>query len=294
VILVTGANGQLGRRIVQHLIAREPSLLDGGLGVSVRDAARATELASRGVIVRQADFDQPDSLAAAFAGIRRLVLVSTDGPAAQRSARHRRAIDAALAAGVSHILYTSFAGCACRQPDRLRPCPPGDGSGAGTQRRGPHGAAQHPYADDLRYLAEPALTHGVLRLPAGAGRVSLVSRDELAQAIAAATLAPRLDKRVYELTGQTALDYADIAARIARVSGRPLSYEDVSADAYAGSLVAQGVPAWHRRRADRAFSSASPPVVWQPPASDFAALVGHPPKSLDCLIHEYFAPRSPA
>ena len=290
-ILVTGANGQLGRRIVQHLIAREPSLLDGGLGVSVRDAARANELASRGVIVRQADFDQPDSLAAAFAGIRRLVLVSTDGPAAQRSARHRRAIDAALAAGVSHILYTSFLGADC--PTELAV------AHRDTEAALEHSGVAHTvlrntlYADDLRYLAEPALTHGVLRLPAGAGRVSLVSRDELAQAIAAATLAPRLDKRVYELTGQAAFPYADIAARIARVSGRPLSYEDVSVDAYAGSLVARGVPAWHADAQAGLFASVAAGRL-AAVSHDFAALVGHPPKSLDCLIHEYFAPRSPA
>ena len=290
-ILVTGANGQLGRRIVQHLIAREPSLLDGRLGVSVRDAARANELASRGVIVRQADFDQPDSLAAAFAGIRRLVLVSTDGPAAQRGARHRRAIDAALAAGVSHILYTSSldadspTGFAHAHQE----------TEAALARSGvAHTVLRNPlYADDLRHLAEPALAQGVLRLPAGAGRVSLVSRDELAQAIAAAALAPRLDKHMYELTGQTALDYADIAARIARVSGRPLSYEDVSAEAYTGSLVAQGVPGWFASALTERFVSVAAGRL-AATSSDFAALVGHPPKSLDCLIHEYFAPRSPA
>ncbi len=292
-ILVTGANGQLGRRIVQHLIAREPSLLDGGLGVSVRDAARANELASRGVIVRQADFDQPDSLAAAFAGIRRLVLVSTDGSAAQRSARHRRAIDAALAAGVSHILYTSSLDAHADSPTGFAR------AHQETEAALAHSGVAHTvlrntlYADDLRYLAEPALTHGVLRLPAGAGRVSLVSRDELAQAIAAATLAPRLDKRVYELTGQAAFPYADIAARIARVSGRPLSYEDVSAEAYAGSLVAQGVPGWFASALTERFVSVAAGRL-AATSSDFAALVGHPPKSLDCLIHEYFAPRSPA
>jgi len=293
VILVTGANGQLGRRIVQHLIAREPSLLDGRLGVSVRDAARANELVSRGVIVRQADFDQPDSLAAAFAGIRRLVLVSTGGPAAQRSARHRQAIDAALAAGVSHILYTSSLDAHADSPSGFAR------AHQETEAALAHSGVAHTvlrntlYADDLRQLAEPALARSVLRLPAGTGRVSLVSRDELAQAIAAAALAPRLDKHMYELTGQTALDYADIAARIARVSGRPLSYEDVSAEAYTGSLVAQGVPGWFASALTERFVSVAAGRL-AATSSDFAALVGHPPKSLDCLIHEYFAPRSPA
>ncbi|MBN8285604.1 SDR family oxidoreductase [Zoogloea sp.] len=292
-ILVTGANGQLGRRIVQHLIAREPSLLDGRLGVSVRDVARATELARRGVIVRRADFDQPDSLATAFAGIRRLVLVSTDGPGAGRSARHRRAINAALAAGVSHILYTSFLDADADSPSGFAL------AHQETEAALAHSGVAHTvlrntfYADDLRQLAEPALAEGVLRLPAGTGRVSLVSRDELAQAIAAAALAPRLDKRVYELTGQAALGYADIATRIARVSGRPLAYEAVSVEAYTGSLVAQGAPGWFASALAELFVSVAAGRL-AAVSHDFAALVGHPPKSLDCLIHEYFAPRSPA
>lgn len=292
-ILVTGANGQLGRRIVQHLIAREPSLLDGRLGVSVRDVARATELTRRGVIVRQADFDQPDSLATAFAGLRRLVLVSADGPAAQRSTRHRQAIDAALAAGVSHILYTSFLDADADSPSGFAL------AHQETEAALAHSGVAHTvlrntfYADDLRLLAEPALAEGVLRLPAGTGRVSLVSRDELAQAIAAAALAPRLDRRVYELTGQAALGYADIAARIARVSGRPLAYEAVSANTYTGRLVARGAPGWFASALAELFVSVAAGRL-AAVSHDFAALVGHPPKSLDCLIHEYFAPRSPA
>ncbi len=292
-ILVTGANGQLGRRIVQHLIAREPSLLDGRLGVSVRDPARATELASRGVIVRQADFDQPDAMATAFAGVRRLVLVSTDGPGAERSARHRRAINAALAAGVSHILYTSLLGADADRP--TEPAAAHRETESALQHCGvAHTVLRNPlYADDLPRLAEPALAQGVWRLPAGDGRVSLVSRDELAQAIAAAALAPRLDKRVYELTGQAALSYADIAARIARVSGRPLTYEAVSAEAYSGSLEARGTPARLVATLVELLTSVATSRL-ATTCNDFAALVGHPPKSLDCLIHEYFAPRSPA
>ena len=153
-ILVTGANGQLGRRIVQHLIAREPSLLDGRLGVSVRDPAQATELASRGVIVRKADFDQPDAMATAFAGVRRLVLVSTDGPGAERSARHRRAINAALSAGVSHILYTSLLGADADRP--TEPAAAHRETESALQHCGvAHTVLRNPlYADDLRYLAD--------------------------------------------------------------------------------------------------------------------------------------------
>ena len=100
-ILVTGANGHLGRLIVSHLVARLGDTHQ--LAVSVRNPAQATELAEIGVTVRQGDFDRPDELAQTFAGIDKLVLVSTDGPKEQRIAQHRNAIAAAKAAGVATL-----------------------------------------------------------------------------------------------------------------------------------------------------------------------------------------------
>ena len=103
-ILVTGANGQLGRRIVEHLLTRKSP--DTPLAVSVRDPAKAADLAARGVAVRTGDFDAPATLTTAFAGVTRLVLISTDGPKAvrigQQSRRRRRP-----ASGTSSIQASS-------------------------------------------------------------------------------------------------------------------------------------------------------------------------------------------
>lgn len=107
-ILVTGANGHLGRAIIDHLAARFEPGAHTPLAVSVRDPARAESLARRGIEVRHGDFDRPETLAAAFAGVKRLVPVSTDGQKEQRIAQHRNAISAAKAAGVKRIVYTSF------------------------------------------------------------------------------------------------------------------------------------------------------------------------------------------
>jgi NAD(P)H dehydrogenase (quinone) len=142
-------------------------------------------------------------------------------------------------------------------------------------------------------IAGLALAGGVLYLPAGNGAVSLVSRDDLAQAIAAAALAPRLDKQVYELSGQVAADYASIAARIARISGRPLVYKAVQETDYVAALVEHGLPDWQAGALGTLFVAVAEGRM-AATGNDFAALVGHPPKSLDCLIHEHFAPRSKA
>jgi NAD(P)H dehydrogenase (quinone) len=293
VILVTGANGQLGRRIVQHLIARPPASVAGRLAVSVRDPGKAADLAARGVEVRHGDFDHPETLASTFAGVERLVLVSTDGPRAQRISQHRNAVNAAAEAGVRHVYYTSFLDVAADSPSEFAAVHR-DTEAALVDSGLAHTLLRLPlYAEGLAMIAWLALETGVLYLPAGSGAVSLVSRDDLAQAIAAAALAPRLDKRVYELTGQVAADYASITARIARASGRPLAYKAVQETDYVAALVEHGVPAWRASALGKLFSAVAEGRL-ATTGTDFAALVGHPPKSLDCLIHEHFAPRSKA
>src|SRR3569833_668141 len=106
-ILVPGANGHLGRAIIDHLAARLEPGTPTLLAVSVRDPAKAEALARRGVEVRHGDFARPETLAAAIAGVKRLVLVSTDGPKEQRITQLRNAISAAKAARVKLIVFSS-------------------------------------------------------------------------------------------------------------------------------------------------------------------------------------------
>ena len=104
-ILVTGATGQLGRLVVDSLRRRAPS---APLAVSVRDPGKASDLAAAGIDVRHGDFDTPDTLARAFADIDTLLIVSGDAPVEARIRQHRAAVDAARAAGVGRVVYTSF------------------------------------------------------------------------------------------------------------------------------------------------------------------------------------------
>lgn len=291
-ILVTGATGQLGQGIVKHLAAQIAQGPAGRLAVSVRDTSRAVGLAERGIEVRHGDFDQPASLATAFAGIERLVLISTDGPKAVRIAQHRNAIDAACGAGVRHIVYTSFLDADASSPSefaQVHAATEADLAASGV----PHTLLRNGlYADFLPMLFGAALESGVLHLPAGRGRLSYVSRDELAAAAAAAALAPKLERAVYELTGQVAVDFDEIAARVAAATGRAIRYEAVSEDGYAAALVAQGMPEWFGRALANMFTAVAQ-GRFSRTSNDFAALVGHPPKSLDCLIAEGFrAPRA--
>ena len=101
-LLVTGASGHLGRAAVEELLARGASKVIAG----TRDPAKLADLAERGVEIRKVDFNDPAGLPAAFAGVERLLIVSTDG-IGTRIAQQTAAVEAAKTAGVKHIVYTS-------------------------------------------------------------------------------------------------------------------------------------------------------------------------------------------
>ncbi|HJV27297.1 MAG TPA: SDR family oxidoreductase [Aromatoleum sp.] len=286
-ILVTGATGQLGQRIVQRLAARLPHAGAGQLAVSVRDPARATQLAARGIDVRQGNFDNVDTLATAFSGIDRLVLISTDGPKAVRIAQHGRAIESARKAAVKHIFYTSFQDAAENSPSEFAQVHAATESLLATCGIAHTILRNGLYADFLPMTLASALQTGVLRLPAGTGKVSFISRNELAEAIAAAALAPRLEKGLYELTGQTSHDFTEIAAKVGAATGKPLRYEAIGEDEYAQLLEQAQMPAWLARAMATMYTAASENRFARC-SNDFAALVGHPPKSIDCLVAEFF------
>lgn len=284
-ILVTGANGQLGRRIVDRLIARRGNA--EGIAVSVRDPAKAADLTQRGVSVREGDFDRPDTLATAFAGIERLVLISTDGPRDVRIGQHAAAIAAARAAGVPHILYTSFVDVAADSPSEFAAVHRATESALATSGMTVTLLRNPLYADYLPMTVGAGLESGVFHLPAGNGRASFITRDELAEATAAAALAPRLAKTVYELTGQATHDFHEVAAAVAQAAGKALRYEPVSEDAYAEALAGYGLPAWLARAMANMYSAVAA-GKHDRVTNDFAALVGRPPRPLACLAQELF------
>lgn len=112
-IIVTGAAGQLGGRVVDQLA----TMVDPGrIGVSVRDPAQVVELTERGIRVRRGDFDDPASLAAAFEEAEQVLIVSANKLGNEARRMHRNAIAAAQAAGASRILYTSHQGARLGSP----------------------------------------------------------------------------------------------------------------------------------------------------------------------------------
>lgn len=236
-IAVTGASGHLGRLVVEQLVKVVPA---GEIVAVVRTPEKAADLAALGVVVRAGDYTQPQTLAAAFAGVSRLLLVSSNDIGGDRAAQHRAAIDAAKAAGVELVAYTSV----------LR---------ADTSRLGlaaAHLATEESLkASGLRYVLlrngwyiendtaalAPALAHGAILGASGEGRISGATRaDYAAAAVKALTLdAP---KPVYELAGDASYTKAEIAAEVSKQSGKTVAYNNLPPAEYGKVLESFGLP----------------------------------------------------
>jgi NAD(P)H dehydrogenase (quinone) len=215
-IVVTGATGLLGGAVVERLLTRVPAT---EIGVSVRDPAKARALADRGVRVRRGDYDDAASLAYAFEGAEQLLLVSAAATGEAALRQHRTAIDAARAAGVRRIVYTSHMGA--NPASAFAPMPDHAATEALLADSGLAFTALRNgfYASSGRMLLGEALETGELAAPAD-GPVSWTAHDDLAEAAAIVlTEEGRFEGPTPPLTGSAALDLAGLAAE---VLGRPI------------------------------------------------------------------------
>jgi NAD(P)H dehydrogenase (quinone) len=232
---ITGASGHLGRLVTQELLDR---------GVAADDlvlVTRTPEALADRRNVRRGDFSAPDSLAEAFAGIDRLLLISTDD-LATRLEGQRAAIAAAQAAGVQRVVYTSAANPVADNPVAVGP-----------SHRGTEEALQ---ASGLNWIAlrnalyaefqvpdfQGAIATGQLVSNQGEGRTTYVSRADCAAAAAGALISDT-ENVVYDVTGTELLSAADKAALAAELGGRPVELVAVDDDAFIAGLQQHGIPA---------------------------------------------------
>jgi NAD(P)H dehydrogenase (quinone) len=215
-IVVTGATGLLGGAVVERLLGKVPA---AEIGVSVRDPAKATALADRGVRVRRGDYDDAASLAHAFEGAEQLLLVSAAATGEPALRQHATAIDAARAAGVRRIVYTSHMGA--NPASAFAPMPDHAATEAMLADSGLAFTALRNgfYTSSGRMLLGQAFETGELAAPAD-GPVSWTAHDDLAEAAAIVlTDEGRFEGPTPPLTGSAALDLAGLAAE---VIGRPI------------------------------------------------------------------------
>jgi NAD(P)H dehydrogenase (quinone) len=240
-LLVTGASGQLGRRVVELLLAQRAGRVIAG----TRDPEKVADLAAKGAEVRRVDFDDVASLDAAFAGVDRLLIVSTDAVdrPGRRLEQHLRAIGAADRAGVGHVVYTSLTRPEPGSPVTIAPDHWGTEQAIGALRAGSTILRDNLYADYLPYTLPQAAASGQLHTARGDGRIAFVLREDCARA-AAAALADDVDgRRVIDVTGPDALSGEDLARIASELGGKRVVHVPVTADALRAGMIGAGMPA---------------------------------------------------
>lgn len=236
---ITGATGQLGRLVVDALLATVPAQ---EIVAAIRTPGKASELAAKGVQVREADYGRPETLAAALAGIDKLLLISSS-EVGRRVAQHRAVIEAAKAAGVGLIAYTSVLHADTsalglaeehRQTETLIRA---SGIPSVILRNG-------WYTENYMGRIPAALAQHALLGAAGRGRIASAARADYAAAAASVlTSGDDLGGRTFELAGDGAYTLADLAAEISRQSDRPVAYMDLPEADYRTALAGAGLPA---------------------------------------------------
>jgi len=238
--IITGASGSFGRQVTQLLLEKVPAT---ELILVTRNPSSLAEFAARGVQVRAGDFDKPETLSKAFAGGEKMLLISTLAVGLRRQRQHRAAIEAAVAAGVKHIVYTSSAGIHPKSPslavadhyvteELLRRC-----GVAFTFLR------DSQYAEVIATMIAPmALRTGKWIMSAGDGCMAFVSKKDCVASAAAVLTSPGHEGAVYEITGPELYTFRQAAAIAAEIDGRPIEYISVSEDERLAIFDAAGIP----------------------------------------------------
>jgi len=269
-IAVTGATGGLGGRVARRLAGRGVAQR-----VVVRDPARAPEL--DGAEVAVATYGDGEAMRRALDGVATLLLVSASEDR-ERVKLHTAAVDAAVAAGVGRVVYTSFYGAA---PD----CTFTFGRDHWhTEEALKASGLRHTFLRDnlyIDFLPLMAGADGVIRGPAGDGRVAAVARDDIADVAVTVLLddSDRHDGRGYDMTGPEALTLGEVAEALSLSAGRPIAYQQETIEEAYASRASYGAPGWEVDGWVSTYTAIANGDL-ERVSGDVEALAGHPPTRL--------------
>lgn len=284
--LVTGATGRLGNAVLHSLVQKIPA---SDVVAMARDIEKAAPLAALGIEVRYGDYTDYDSLVAAFEGVEKIYMVSAVA-FSDRLAQHKNVIVAAGRAGVRHVVYTSIQ----RVNDELAPIEGVTESDIATERLLKRSGltytiVQHPlYADDLPFLTGADAAKEDFSAPAGQGRASFATFAELAEAGAALLTETGYENRTCLLNAGQTWSFQDIANGLARLTGKPIEYQPISAQAFIAAREADGWPTsvakflsgWGNAIDQGAFDQSS---------HTLEKLLGRKPKDLEGMLRVAFS-----
>lgn len=237
-IAITGATGQLGHLVIDNLLKTVPA---NQLVAIVRNPAKAQALSDQGIVVRQGDYSDEASLKTALHGVDKLLLIS-GSEVGQRATQHRNVINAAKAAGVKFIAYTSLL-----HADKS----PLDLHVEHVDTENMLAASGFPFAllrngwytENYLASAPPAIEHGVFIGAAGDGKIASATRADYAAAAARVISEEGHAGKVYELAGDYAWTLSELAAELSKQSGKSVRYQNLSEADFATALKGVGLPA---------------------------------------------------
>ncbi len=237
-IVVTGGNGQLGRQIVQALSER----IGNSFTVTVREPGKAADLVAKGITVKAGDFDKADEVARAIEGADTILLMATLGTTEQRVKQYKNVIDAAKRQGTKRL---AFVGYVADQAESPFPSTPSIRQALAYMREQgfePINLRNGNYAEAGLMTATRALQSGKIVSPAGHGKISYVTRRDLARATARILTESGNEGKSFALTGPKAYGHAELAAMLSEATGTKIVYEDIAPESYKAQLEAANTP----------------------------------------------------
>lgn len=239
-ILVTGATGHLGNAVVQHLLKTIPA---SQIAILARQKEKAIAFETLGVTVKLGDFDDTIALQAALNGIEQVVLISGTDPV-HRLQQHKNVVDAAVAASVKRIIYTSIAMESLATSHNQFLMESHFKTEAYIEQSGLTYSffKNNLYTDTIPLFAgDNPFAHGIT-LPTGSGKVAFAWRNDIAEAIANHLLQPINGNQVFQITGNVAYNFEEIATMLSTLSGKQVTFTHVDATTYENMLQQVGVP----------------------------------------------------
>ncbi|HEX4203492.1 MAG TPA: NAD(P)H-binding protein [Ktedonobacteraceae bacterium] len=236
---LTGANGHLGRLVIKHLLTQVPA---NQIIATTRDPQKLADIASLGVVVRRADFADPTTLAAAYAGATRLLIISTY-VVSHSVELHKAAIAGAVAAGVKHIIYTSTPHA---DPNSTNPLSADHGQTevALAASGVPWTALRNSfYAEFLKNFLDLLLVKRQLLIPEGSAKHSWIFREDCARAATGALIGKMTITGPVDVTGPEAVSFADLASRLSSFSDHQITAQALPDQEIIAQVTAKGVPA---------------------------------------------------
>jgi NAD(P)H dehydrogenase (quinone) len=265
-IVISGASGQLGGLVVKELLARGVPV--GDLILVSRTPEKLAEFKKLGASTRFGDFAKPESLSAAYAGGTKLLLISIGFGAGPRPEAHKRAVDAAVAAGIKRIVYTSYVAIS-----------QGDTAGLASDHFQTEEIIKKSgvawtmlrnsiYSNGLVQQGARMLADGKATVSAADPRIGFVTREDCATAAAAALTGQDHENKAYDITGPELIGPREIATAASAVAGKPIELVPADPNAAGGR---------------RPFGGPSIAVV----SEDFAKLTGRPATSVRALFEAH-------